>query len=72
MYLATPIQVAKRLKETAKGRGDSILHESWTWTARSKAAGITEKLSPSWTFSKERIEELLTDPQAGIVLQTRI
>jgi hypothetical protein len=69
MYLATPAQVAKRLRETSTGRGDSVLYEEWTWTSRSKAAGTTEKLPPDWVFSRERIEQPLKDPDAGIVLQ---
>jgi hypothetical protein len=69
MYLATPAQVARRLRETSAGRGDSILHEEWTWKSRSKAAGTTEKLPPDWVFSRQRIEQLLKDPDAGIVLK---
>jgi hypothetical protein len=69
IYLATPSEVAQRLRETANGRGDSVLHEEWTWTSRSKAAGITEKIPSNWAFSRERIEELLKSPGAGIVLR---
>ena len=72
MYLATPAQVAKRLRETSNGRGDSVLHEELTWTSRSKAAGTTEKLPSEWVFSRERIEQLLKDPGAGIVLQVAL
>ena len=34
MYLATPAEVGQRLRETAGGRGATILYESHTWTAR--------------------------------------
>lgn len=72
LYLATPIQVAQRLRETSNRRGDSVLHEDWTWTSRSKAFGTTEKIPSEWAFSGARIEELLKDPNAGIVLQVSI
>jgi hypothetical protein len=71
MYLASPKDVAQRLRETAKGRGDSILYEHWKWTARAHAAGTTETLPPNWSFSEERIQELLTDPEAGLILRSR-
>lgn len=71
MYLATPAEVARRLRETAGGRGDSILHEELTWTSRSKAAGTTEKLPSNWVFTRERINELFKDPDAGTVSQAR-
>ena len=59
MYLATPKEVAKRLKETANNNGATILYENHTWT-RKNAMGIgtIDKIPDSWKFSKERIEQL--------------
>ena len=59
MYLATPKEVAKRLKETANNNGATILYENHTWT-RKNAMGIgtIDKIPDSWRFSKERIEQL--------------
>ncbi|HYC38128.1 MAG TPA: hypothetical protein VEC19_17000 [Usitatibacter sp.] len=58
-YLATPKEVAARLKETAKGRGDTILYESHQWGLRAHAAGTIEQMPKQWRFSLERVEELL-------------
>jgi hypothetical protein len=39
VYLAWPSQIAQRLKETAKGRGETILYENKVWTSRAHASG---------------------------------
>jgi hypothetical protein len=61
LYLATPDEIAQRLRETAKGRGDSILYEDHSWGSRAIDAGTVERLPVRWRFSLERIEELLTE-----------
>ncbi|VVB96490.1 Uncharacterised protein [uncultured archaeon] len=58
IYLATPIEVANRLKESARGRGDSILYEHHEWGHKAAGAGTTDKIPDHWKFSKERSEEL--------------
>jgi Holliday junction resolvase-like predicted endonuclease len=59
MYLATPAEIAQRLRETAKGRGDTILYEKHAWGKRAFAAGTAEQLPEHWSFSIERIGKLL-------------
>jgi hypothetical protein len=59
MYLATPAEVGQRLRDTAGGRGATILYESHTWTARAVAAGNVERIPDTWRFTAARIEELL-------------
>lgn len=61
LYLARPSEVAKRLRETAKGRGDTILYEEHTWGSRAVGAGTIERLPDRWRFSAERIEEMLAE-----------
>jgi len=61
VYLATPKDVAARLKDTANGRGDTILYEEHTWGPRAHATGVTERIPPHWRFSAERVEQLLND-----------
>jgi hypothetical protein len=61
MYLATPAEVAQRLRETAAGRGDSILYEAHTWGARAKGAGTAERIPDSWRFTVARINALMED-----------
>jgi hypothetical protein len=60
IYIARPAEVAARLRETAKGRGDTILYEAHTWGARAVGAGTTERMPESWRFSQARVEELLS------------
>lgn len=59
VYLATPAEVAQRMRETANGRGDSILYENHTWGPRAFGAGTVGQIPQSWIFSLERVEELL-------------
>jgi hypothetical protein len=59
LYLATPDEIAQRLRETAKGRGDSILYELHKWGSRAAGTGTVEQVPEKWRFSLERIEEIL-------------
>lgn len=59
VYLATPMEIAQQLKETANGRGDSILYEEHHWGLRAYGAGTAEQIPPEWLFSLERVEQLL-------------
>jgi Holliday junction resolvase-like predicted endonuclease len=61
VYLASPKEIAQRLRETAKGRGDSVLYEDYSWGPRAHGAGTTEKLPDSWVFSIARVEELIAN-----------
>jgi hypothetical protein len=58
IYIATPYEVAKRLKDTRNGKGDTILYEYHEWSKRAVAFGTIEKIPDSWKYSEERIEEL--------------
>jgi hypothetical protein len=59
MYLATPAEIAARLKATAAGRGDTILYEHHAWTSRAKGAGTVEIIPPKWRFTEERLVEVV-------------
>jgi Holliday junction resolvase-like predicted endonuclease len=59
VYLATPDEVALRLHETAKKRGDTILYERHSWSPRAHGAGTVEEIPKAWQFSEERIKQLL-------------
>jgi Holliday junction resolvase-like predicted endonuclease len=58
-YLATPRQIADRLKATARNRGDTILYERKVWSSRAYGAGTIDEIPASWTFSSKRIEQFL-------------
>jgi hypothetical protein len=57
VYLATPKEVAERLKQTSKGKGETILYENKTWTKRAYGYGTTDKIPDSWLISSQRLEE---------------
>jgi hypothetical protein len=61
VYLATPLEVAERLKATAKGRGDSILYEHHKWGPRAQGAGTVDEIPEHWRFSEERLAQLLAE-----------
>jgi hypothetical protein len=59
MYLAWPSEIARRLKETAKGRGGTIIYEKKVWTSRALAAGTTDRIPRDWQFTEERLAQAL-------------
>lgn len=58
LYLATPSEIADRLKQSAAGRGETILYENHTWGSRAIGYGTVDKIPDSWKFSEGRIMEL--------------
>ena len=68
IYLATPKEVALRLRETAGGRGDSILYEGSEWATRSDGAANRDGLPASWRFSDQRIQDLLAGQGGALTL----
>lgn len=58
MYLATPAEIAAQLRVTARGRGDTILHERKEWTDRAHAAGTVDAVPDAWRFNEQRLERL--------------
>jgi Holliday junction resolvase-like predicted endonuclease len=63
VYLATPVEVACRLRATAKGRGDTVLWERREWGQRAIAAGSIDEIPMTWKFSSERVHALLLQSQ---------
>jgi hypothetical protein len=51
-------KIAQRLKETARGRGDTILYKNHTWTKRAKGAGTVEEIPESRIFDEKRVGEM--------------
>jgi hypothetical protein len=46
------------MRQTAKGRGDTILHEKKVWSNRAFAEGTTDKIPEVWRFSVDRLNHL--------------
>ena len=61
VYLATPKEIGRRLRDTAKGRGDTILYERHEWGKRAHGAGTLEEIPSSWRFSADRVQALLNE-----------
>lgn len=62
LYLARPSEIAQRLKDSAAGRGETILYEHHAWESRAVGAGTVERLPESWRFTAERVAELTLAP----------
>lgn len=58
VYIASPEEIAKRMNDSANGRGDTILYENHTWTKKAAGKGTTDKIPDEWKFSAERINEM--------------
>jgi hypothetical protein len=58
--------MAKRMHETAKGRGDTILYENQKWTSRAYGAGTVDKIPDNWRFTRKRVEELLENDDVSV------
>jgi Holliday junction resolvase-like predicted endonuclease len=65
MYLATPLEVCERLKASAAGRGDTILHERHAWGPKAHGAGTVDEIPAGWKFTEQRLEQLANAP-AGL------
>jgi len=61
VYLATPNQIAEKLKAARSGKGDTILYKYHKWTGKSFAKGTEEKIPESWKFSEELVQRIFAD-----------
>jgi Holliday junction resolvase-like predicted endonuclease len=59
MYLATPAEIADRLRKSAGERGATILYENHPWSDRARGKGTTDRIPESWRFTEQRIDEIL-------------
>jgi hypothetical protein len=69
MYLATPKEVARKLRETVDRLGSSWLYEEYAWTSGGEESSVIERLPSAWRFSHERLQEMLALQGAGIHLK---
>lgn len=60
IYLATPEEIAERMKASAGGRGETILYEDHTWGPRAFAAGTTDRIPDEWKICAERLEHMFS------------
>jgi hypothetical protein len=59
IYLATPAEIAGRMRAAAERTGEPLLHEKYEWTDPDTRSTEIETLPSSWMFSHERVQELL-------------
>jgi hypothetical protein len=59
IYLATPADIARRMREAADRTGQPSLYEQYQWTSSDTGNSEISTLPGSWLFSHERIHDLL-------------
>ena len=59
LYLAAPSEIAERLKQSAGGRGETILYENHKWGPRAAGAGTVDCVPDEWIFTPERAAFML-------------
>ena len=69
IYLASPSELAQKLREAAERLGSPSLYETYGWTPEAGGPETIETLPPSWFFSEERVQELLTLQGVGAHLK---
>ena len=68
LYLATPVEIARRMHETAERLSDPTLYEQYEWTCPENDCTTIEALPSNWLFSHERIQEILFPQPAPAIL----
>ena len=63
IYLATPAEIALRMRQSAERVDEPILFEQYEWTSPDTGFTAFETLPSSWFFSLDRIQELLSPQQ---------
>jgi Holliday junction resolvase-like predicted endonuclease len=59
IYLASPQEIANKLRSASGGRGDTILWEDYQRGPKAEGAGTVEQLPLEWLLNEGRINELL-------------
>jgi hypothetical protein len=67
IYLATPGEIAQRMRESAERLGDPVLYEQYEWISPETGYAAIEALPSRWFFSDERIHELVFPQPAQAV-----
>ena len=72
IYLASPCEVAQKMRDTADRLGHSNLYERYEWASPESGVCSAETLPQSWLFSPARIQELLSrEAMEGISMPVR-
>ena len=59
IYLATPAEIARRMREIVDRKGQPVLYEQYDWTSTETGFTAIEALPSSWLLSMDRINEVL-------------
>jgi hypothetical protein len=66
IYLASPIDIARRMQDSLERLDDASLFETYEWTSPFDSVHRVETLPNAWRFSVERIQELLVVHRADV------
>ncbi len=58
VYVASPEEIAERMKGSAGGRGDTILYEEHVWGPKAAGFGTVDRIPEEWTISFDRLRAM--------------
>ena len=58
VYVASPEEIAERMKGSAGGRGDTILYEEHVWGPKAAGFGTVDRIPEEWTISSDRLQAM--------------
>jgi Predicted endonuclease distantly related to archaeal Holliday junction resolvase len=56
IYLATPSEIAKAMKASRNGLGDTVLRVYHKWGGKAQAAGTVDTIPNEWLMTKKRVD----------------
>ena len=59
IYLASPTEIALKMRDSADRLNHAMLYEQYEWTSPESGQHMAEALPSEWLFSQARIQELL-------------
>lgn len=66
IYVASPLEIAQRLRNAADRLAQPALYERYEWQPADEVSATVETLPAAWLLSRERIQMLLEGESAGV------
>lgn len=66
IYVASPLEIAQRLRNSADRLARPVLYERYEWQSADEVTATVETLPATWLLSRERMQMLLEGASAGV------